>query len=134
MNVRARKVARDLLGNRARTVLVVVAIAIGLTGLSTTLRARAIFTSNVDAELAAANPSSASVLVDGADAAAVDLVAGIDEVASAEGRLIAFGRIVIDDELRPLRIAVRPDLAAGELDRLRPEDGTWPPPSGTTKP
>ncbi len=130
MRVRARKVARDLLGNKARTALVVVAIAIGLVGLSTTLRARAIFSANLDDELAAANPASATILADGAVQPEVDDVAAHPDVAGAEGVLRAFGRIEIDDELRPLRLTVVDDLAGRSVDRLRPEDGTWPPPDG----
>ncbi len=149
MSVRARKVARDLLGNKARTVLVVVAIAIGLVGLSTTLRARAIFTTNLDAELAAANPASATILLPGAGPAEVTpgagpaevtpgagpaevtAVAAHPDVATAEGLLTAFGRIEVGDELRPLRLVVVDDLAGRALDRLRPEEGAWPPPTGS---
>ena len=131
MSIQARKIARDLLGNRARTVLVVMAIAIGLAGLSTTLRARAIFTANLDRELAAVNASSATIVTDGAGDAAVAAVAAVAEVEAAQGQLVTFGRIEIGGELRPLRLAVRDDLAAAGIDRLRPSEGLWPPPPGT---
>ncbi len=130
MSVRARKVARDLFGNKARTLLVVVAIAIGLVGLSTTLRARAIFTTNLDAELAAANPASATIVAPGAGPAAVATVAAQPDVEAAEGVLVAFGRIEVGGELRPLQLTVVEDLASRAIDRLRPEEGAWPPPDG----
>jgi putative ABC transport system permease protein len=131
VTIRSRKVARDLIGNPARTILVVVAIAIGLTGLSTTLRSRAIFTANLADELAVANPSSATLLSEGADQAVVTAVASRDDVADAEGRIVVFVRIEVDDELRPLRLEIREDLAGSPIDRIRPEQGAWPPPSGT---
>ena len=130
MNVRSRKVARDLLGNRARTLLVVMAIAIGLTGLSTTLRARAIFTESLTGELAAINPSSATILTDGADSAVVSAIVEVPDVAEAEGRLVTFGRIAVGEELRPLRLVVVDDMANHSVDRLRHEAGTWPPTDG----
>ncbi len=131
MSVRARKVARDLLGNKARTALVVVAIAIGLVGLSTTLRARAIFSANLEDELAVANPASATILVAAASDADVEAVAAHPDVAAAEGVRRAFGRIEIGGELRPLRITVVDNPAGRAIDRLRPEDGAWPPPDGS---
>ena len=132
MSARSSKVVRELLGNKARTVLVVAALAIGLTGLSTTLFARAIFTSNLDAEIAAINPSSATILTEGADTDAVELVDVRDDTAGAVGRQVAFGRIQVGDELRPLRVVIQPDFLGGQaIDRIRPEDGSWPPPPGT---
>ncbi len=130
MSVRARKVARDLLGNKARTALVVVAIAIGLVGLSTTLRARAIFSANLEDELSAANPASATVIVEDASVEDVAAVAAHPDLVAAEGVRRAFGRIEIDGELRPLRITVVDDLAGPRINRLRPEAGEWPPPDG----
>ena len=109
----------------------VMAIAIGLTGLSTTLRARAIFTENLTEELAAINPSSATILTDGADGAVVASIAATPDVAEAEGRLVSFGRIAVGEELRPLRLVVVDDIANHSVDRLGHEAGTWPPPTGT---
>ena len=131
MSVRSRKVVRDLLSNPARTILVVAAIAIGLAGLSTTLRARAIFTTNLAAEIAVINPSSATVLTEGADESVVVAVEELDDVDDAEGRLVTFGRIGDDDVQRPLRLVVLNDLSTSKVDRLRPELGAWPPPTGT---
>lgn len=131
MSVRSRKVARELLGNRARTILVVAALAIGLTGLSTTLRARAIFTANLDTQLVAANPSSATILTDAADQVAVDRVTADPDVAEATGRLVVFGRIATADENRQLRLVVLDDLAAEGIDRLQHDAGAWPPPDGS---
>ncbi|HSR46331.1 MAG TPA: ABC transporter permease [Acidimicrobiia bacterium] len=131
MSVRFRKVARDLLGNPARTILVIAAIAVGLIGLSTTLRARAIFTANLEEELAASNPSSATILTEGATDAAVIAVAARADVDDAQGALVAFGRIRVGDDLRPLRLVVVNDLADRTVDRLRPDFGSWPPPLGS---
>lgn len=131
MSVRFRKVARDLLGNPARTILVIAAIAVGLIGLSTTLRARAIFTANLEEELAASNLSSATILTEGATDAAVIAVAARADVDDAQGALVAFGRIRVGDDLRPLRLVVVNDLADRTVDRLRPDFGSWPPPLGS---
>lgn len=131
MNARSHKVVRDLLGNPARTILVITAIAIGLAGLSTTLRARSIFTANLAQEIALINPSSATILTASADDSAVVAVADLGEVSEAEGRLVTFARIAIGEEQRPLRLVALNDPSATSVDRLRHEAGTWPLPDGT---
>ena len=131
MNVRSRKIVRDLMGNRARTLLVVLAIAIGLTGLSTTLRARAIFTDSITEELATINPSSATLVTAGSTTDQVSDVALLDDVAQAEGIRVTFGRIAAGENKKPLRLAIVDDLDGRSIDRLRPDTGQWPPPTGT---
>ncbi len=130
MNVRARKITRDLSSNPARTLLVVLGIAIGLAGLSTTLRARAIFTENLSATLAAVNISSATLATSGADDQIVATLVERDDISAAEGELVTLGRIRVGDGFRPLRLVVVNDPASMKVDRLRPEAGSWPLPDG----
>jgi putative ABC transport system permease protein len=131
MSVRSNKVIRDLIGNRARTILVIAALAIGLIGLSTTLRARAIFTDNLKTELASVNAASATLHMVGAGDREVAVVAGRPDVAESVGRTVTFGRIGVGDEVRPLRLVVYDDLSTNSIDRLRPGQGAWPPPTGS---
>ena len=128
-SVRLTKVRRELLGAPGRTLLVVAAIAVGLAGVSTTIRARAAFTANLDRQITASVQSSGTVLTTGAGDDAVTAVAALQDVAVADGRRVVFVRATIDGAERSMRLVVG-DLAGASTDLLGAESGPWPPPDG----
>ena len=131
MAVRIRKVLRDLLASPSRTLLVILAIAIGLVGISTTLRTREIVSANITQELATNDPAHALVRTAGADAAVIEAVGALESVASAEGRAVVFGRLAVGDDTRTIQVTISEDLSTRELDLIGHEDGAWPPPRGS---
>ena len=98
MNLRTRKVLRDIWGNKARTLLVVVSIALGLLAMSTVFRARAILARDVQESLAAINPAAATLLTQPIDTQVVDSVRDIEAVEEAEEASKAPEPTAIDDE------------------------------------
>ena len=67
MNTIWRKAIRDFWNERARTVLVVLAIALGISAFSAVLSSYAILTRELDLGYLATNPASAVIRVDAID-------------------------------------------------------------------
>ncbi|MCP4426704.1 MAG: ABC transporter permease [Chloroflexi bacterium] len=128
MNIRARKVLRDIWSNKARTALVIASIAVGLMAISATFRAQAIFSQSLADSLAAINPASARLLTLRADEDAVTAVQNLPAIQAAEGRQIAWARILVGDNWRSLKLAALPDFDDIQIDKITSTEGDWPPP------
>ena len=85
MNVRTRKVLRDIWQNKTRTILVIISIAVGLMAVSMTFRARAIFRYNLEAGLTSINQSGATLLTSPIDEDWISAVERLDQIEEAEG-------------------------------------------------
>src|SRR5512141_1535522 len=85
-SVRWRKVARDLWLHKSRTVLVALAISIGIIGAGAVLDTWALLRNATRQEFSASNPASATLRVDAIDAATLEHVRAIPEIAFAETR------------------------------------------------
>jgi putative ABC transport system permease protein len=127
MNIRTRKVFRDIWYNKARTGLVIASIAIGLMAISTTFRASAIFAQNLADGLEAINPASATLQTIGVDDEVITAVSNLPSIAQAEGQQTIWARIKIGDEWRGIKIVALPDFADMEIDKIRSVNGDWPP-------
>jgi len=127
MNIRTRKVLRDIWYNKARTGLVIASIAIGLMAISTTFRASAIFAQNLADGLEAINPSSATLQTMGAGDEVITAVSNLPTIAQAEGQQTIWARIKIEDDWRGIKIIVLPDFTDMEIDKIRSVSGAWPP-------
>ncbi|MCP5094951.1 MAG: ABC transporter permease [Chloroflexi bacterium] len=127
MNIRTRKVLRDIWFNKARTGLVIASIAIGLMAISATFRAQAIFSQNLEDGLAAINPTSATLLTAGADDEMITAVSKLPTIADVEGRQTIWSRIKIGDEWLALKLVAIPDFTDAQIDKIRPVNGHWPP-------
>ncbi len=80
INVRWRKVLGDLWLNKIRTLLAVLAIAIGIFGVGTVLTGYSILTHEINANFLGTNPASAILYTDNADdklAAVVESLPGL---------------------------------------------------------
>ncbi len=127
MNIRTRKVLRDIWQNKVRTALVVISIAVGLMAISTTFRAQAIFRQNLDAELTAINQASATLLTTPVNDDVITAVSEVAQIDQAEGIQMIPARVKIGEDWRTLRLLAIPDFADVQIDKIRPEAGAWPP-------
>jgi putative ABC transport system permease protein len=84
--VRWRKIVRDLWLNRARTVLVVVSIAVGIFAVGTVQLLRSVILTELQSIYDASNASQANLFVGGIDEDTLRSVRRIPNVADAEGR------------------------------------------------
>jgi putative ABC transport system permease protein len=127
---RWHKVLNDLWGNKTRTVLIVLSIAVGLFAVGTIVTSRTILSAELARSYAAINPSSGTIrTVEPFDEGFVRSVRRMDEVKDADARRILYAQILVGpDEWTNLTIFVVSDFDDIRVNKIWPEDGAWPPP------
>ncbi|MFL6275232.1 MAG: ABC transporter permease [Blastocatellia bacterium] len=131
MTAYRQKMIRDFRQEGTRTVMVVLAIALGIAAFSAVLSSYAILTRELDKGYLATNPASATLRT---DAINDDLLAAIQEdsdLSDAEPRRVVTGRIKTGPvEWRNLILFVVKDYGDIRVGKLNPEQGAWPPATG----
>ena len=128
MNIRLRKVWRDLWVNKARTFLVVLSIAVGVFALGMVFSTRLMLSQDLNAGYVATTPASAILFVDEFDEALVQTVRRMDRLLDAEGRRNISVRLKVGpDSWQDMRLDAFQDYGDLRLNRIQPESGTWPP-------
>jgi len=131
MNTLWRKAIRDFWHERARTVLVVLAIALGISAFAAVLSSYAILTRELDQGYLATNPASAVLRVDSIDDDLVKAILQNPEVSDAEPRRTISGQIKAGPvQWRNLVLFVVHDYGNIRVSKLVPEEGAWPPADG----
>jgi putative ABC transport system permease protein len=126
-----RKAVRDFWHERARTVLVVLAIALGISAFAAVLSSYAILTRELDQGYLATNPASAVLRVDSVDDDLVRAILQNPEVSDAEPRRTIGGQIKAGPvQWRNLVLFVVHDYGHIRVSKLVPEEGAWPPADG----
>lgn len=136
---RWRKVVRELWLNRARTILVVASIAVGVFAVGTVQLLRSVILTELQAIYAASNASQAVLLVSGVDAETLESVQRIPAVADAQGRSTLGLKIEVrPGEWKNLTVTAIEDFNDVRINRLEPvfaapaapnfgaERTTWP--------
>jgi putative ABC transport system permease protein len=125
------KILRDLWGNRARTALVLLSLALGTFGVSAVSDSYAILLRELEANYLRTDPSAATLWVSPLDDGVLDRVRSLPGVSAAETRTTIGGRIRIgENEWKTIELFVIPDYQTMSLDRIFPEKGGWPPSDG----
>lgn len=131
MNTAWKKAIRDFWRERARTALVVLAIALGISGFAALLSSYAILLRELNLGYLATNPASATLRTDVIDQELLAAVAANREVSDAESRRVVSGRIKAGPaEWRNLTLFVIKDFASIHISTLKPQQGAWPPGPG----
>jgi putative ABC transport system permease protein len=131
MNTPWRKAIRDFWHERARTLLVVLAIALGISAFAAVLSSYAILTRELDQGYLATNPASAVLRVDSIDDDLVKAILQNPEVSDAEPRRTIRGQIKAGPvQWRNLVLFVVNDYGNIRVSKLVPERGAWPPATG----
>ncbi|MFN2207082.1 MAG: ABC transporter permease [Candidatus Promineifilaceae bacterium] len=122
------KVFADLWGNRGRTLVVALAIAVGVYSVGVILDARELLLREHDIDRAEALISSATVTTSPFDDDLAQRIAKIDGVSAAEGRQSADVYVYDDQDVRKdLLITSVSDFENMTVDRVTPVAGAWPP-------
>jgi putative ABC transport system permease protein len=125
------KAMRDFWSERARTILVIFAIALGISAFATVLASYAILTRELDRGYLGTNPASAVLRVDRIDDELVAAVLQNPEVSAAEPRRTVGGQIKSGPmHWRNLILFVVKDYGDIRVSKLEPEQGAWPPAVG----
>jgi putative ABC transport system permease protein len=126
-----RKAIRDFWHERARTVLVVLAISLGIAAFAAVMSSYAILTRELDRGYLDTNPASAVLRVDSIDDELVAAVLQNPEVSNAEPRRTISGQIKSGPmQWRNLTLFVVKDYGDIRVSKLEPEQGAWPPATG----
>ena len=126
-----RKAIRDFWQERARTVLVVLAIALGISAFAAVMSSYAILTRELDRGYLETNPASAVLRVDSIDKDLVKAILQNPEVSDAEPRRTIGGQIKAGPvQWRNLILFVVEDFSRIRVSKLVPESGAWPPATG----
>ena len=128
LDTRWQKVLADLWKNRARTLIVALAIAVGVYAVGVVVNARTILVREYDGDQDGALPASAILQTYPFDDELSRGVARIPGVAAAEGRTQVHA-LVYDRSGTPhdLILVAAPDLSDMQVDAVAPLGGKWPP-------
>lgn len=129
LNLRTRKIVRDIRENKMRTFLVVLTISISVFSMGSLGRVWIILSRNLSDDYLSANPSSATITTATLfDDGLVRRISRMPEVGTVEGRNGAWGRIQVGpNRWQALQLIVRSDYTHLTLDKITPETGEWPP-------
>lgn len=131
INAAWRKAFRDLWENKARALLVIVALVVGIVSVGTTAVAYSILPWEMDKNYLYTDPASAILWVEPVDRELVKTVAAMPSIARAEASSYIVGRFQIaPGEWRELWLYVISDFNNIQVDKFTPEQGAWPPATG----
>lgn len=126
-----KKAFRDFWQERARTAVVVLAIAVGISAFAAVMSSYAILTRELDHGYLATNPASAVLRVDAIDNDLVKAILQNPEVSDAEPRRTISGQMKAGPvQWRNLVLFVVEDYGNIRVSKLVPERGAWPPATG----
>src|SRR4051812_8423880 len=120
LDSRWRKVVRDLLVHRGRTLTVVLAIVVGLAGAGAVLDAWALLRRVTREGYLATNPASATLRLDSVDLALLRTVRALPTVADAQARRTVAAGIQADGGWRTALLYTSSELGAERIGTLAP--------------
>ncbi len=127
-SVRVRKVFRDIWANRSKTLMIVLATAVGVFAFGTLLQTWAILARDTASGYAASHPAQATILTDAIDEDLVQAVGRMTEIQSAQGRRFTRTRVWTPSAgWKVLLLTAVDDFTTISINQLRPEAGQWPP-------
>jgi putative ABC transport system permease protein len=128
---RWRKVWRDLWLHKPRTLLVVLAIAVGIFGAGAVLDTWSLLRRATRDELRASRPASATLRTEAIDPALLARVRAMPGVVAAQARRTVVGSADVEGAWATARLFTVDDFAALQIGVVEPEAGAWPPADGT---
>lgn len=127
-SVRWRKVIRDTWGNKARSLLVVLSIAVGIFGVGMLASTRVNLSRELNDSYASIQPAHAELSVEPFDNDLVESVRRVPGVAAAEGRQEVGARLFVGtDREYKLALQVIPDFANMRVNQIRAVSGATVP-------
>ena len=127
---RWRKVCRDAALHKARTFLVVVAIAVGITGAGSILNAWALVRRVTRESYLASDPAAATLRTDAIDARLLAMVRTVRGVRDAQARRVVTASVRAQGAWQTAVLFASDDFGAYRIGRPHREAGAWPPADG----
>ncbi len=128
--LRWNKTLRDLWGNKARTILVVLSLAIGTATLGVIINTRTVLLGNMNRAYGSSGAASATIIVpEGFDDDLVDAIRRIPAVKEADGKHRVNLRIETGpNEFTNIDLHAFSDFDDIRLNKFKLDGGVWPPP------
>ena len=130
LDPRWRKVLRDLWLHRSRSLLVLLAIGVGITGAGAVLDTWALLRVVVDQGYHATLPASATITADSVDDATLARVRAMPGIAAAERRWEIALQALVQGSWRTLRVFIKEDYASSRIGLVTRVAGVFPPGDG----
>ncbi len=128
---RWQKVWADLFGNKLRTLLVVLSIAVGVFAVGMVYSSYLMFERDLTISWRSASPASASLYADPFDEELVDSVRSLRGVREADGRRNVDLRVLAaSGEWKQMFLTALPDYNKQKVNIIRTQTGAWPPGDG----
>lgn len=127
---RWRKVLRDVWQHKPRTLLVVLAIAIGILGAGAVLDTWSLLRRATSGEYQASNPAAATLTADAVDTTLLERIRALPGIAGVQTRRTAGGTALVQEGSRPAILFAPSDFNAIRIGIVKPESGAWPPRDG----
>ena len=127
---RWRKLLRDASLHKARTLLVILAVTVGMIAAGVLLDAWALVRTATATTYRTSHPPSATLHIDTIDETLLAKVRGLPQVAAVRARRTLFGTVRASGGTIPAEIFSISDWNASDIGRLRSEQGVWPPRDG----
>ena len=127
---RWRKMLRDASLHKARTLLVLAAIAIGMIAAGALLDAWALVQRVTDASYRTSHPVSATLIVDRIDAAMLERVRALPAIGAVRARRSVTAAAQVNGVRQTALLYALDDFSRDDIGRLQPEIGEWPPSDG----
>jgi len=133
MNVRHTKVLRDLLVNKSRSLLVILAVAVGVAAFGLMITGRVVLDENLRAGYAGTQPAHTILSLSPFDDPLLRHVQSLEYVRSAQARKVDQARILSGpDTWLSFEIQTLPDFKSATINKLTLEgNANWPPPVNT---
>jgi len=121
MNIRTTKILRDLWVNKARSLLIVLAVTVGVAAFGLMISGAIVLEQNLKAAFAATNPAHTVLTLSPFDEALVSTVKGLAYVQDAQARRLTRVRLeTAPGKWLSLDLATVADFQAISLNRLSP--------------
>ncbi|MDA8219043.1 MAG: FtsX-like permease family protein [Dehalococcoidales bacterium] len=128
LSPRWRKVLRDLLGNKTRTALVVLSIAVGVFAIGMIGGTQVVLSQDMRKAFLSISPTSATLYPAPFGDDVVEMVRHMPGVAVAEGRRRLTVQVQVGPEQkRNLQLTAIPDFDDIRINKIFPYSGAWPP-------
>lgn len=119
MNVRFTKILRDLWVNKARSLLIILAVAVGVAAFGLMLTGRIVLEQDLKDVYAASHPAQSVLILQPFDDSLLTHVRGLDYVQSADARLVTQARLDLDSTSSlSLTLSVIPNFDSINLNRI----------------
>lgn len=128
LQTRWRKVVKDLMAHRARTILVIAAITVGVFAVGFVANAQSILLRELARGYDDSLPAAATIAAEPFDEAMVDSIRRVPGVVAAEGQQgVRLQILAPDGSERELQLTAVRDVADMTVGRVAPVAGPWPP-------